>query len=439
MKQAIILAGGQGTRLRERLGQLPKPLIDICGVPLLERQITLLKTYGFTKILVLVNYEAQKIIEFCNSRDNWGIQIDCINDGQALGTAGAVLGAWDQLDHEFLVVYGDTMLDVDLSRFVAHHRSHNQAAATLFLHPNDHPHDSDLVEMREDGRILALHAYPHPTNTFLPNLVNAALYVIRKASLKRYLGKNKPVYDFGKHLFPEMLQNNDLLVGYNSLEYIKDSGTPARLDKVCSDFQSGKIAQFRLSTPQKVVFLDRDGTINVERSYISTPEQLDLINGSASAIKQLNTAGWRVCVITNQPVIARGECTPEELRQIHNKMETLLGHAGAFVDRIAYCPHHPDSGYEGEVISLKIQCLCRKPRIGMIEKLTHELNIDIRKSWLIGDSTSDIMTAKNAGLRSILVRTGLAGLDGKYQVEPDYSATNLQEAVSMLLESEVLH
>ena len=134
MKQAVILAGGRGTRLRERLNGLPKPLIDVCGVPLLERQVALLKRYGFTNVLVLVNHAAEQIVDFCAARDNWGLEIDCINDGEPRGTAGATLAVLDRLLDDFLVIYGDTMLEVDLNRFHDFHRRFEGVAATLFLH-----------------------------------------------------------------------------------------------------------------------------------------------------------------------------------------------------------------------------------------------------------------------------------------------------------------
>src|SRR5437879_2560842 len=183
IRQAVILAGGTGTRLQERLNGLPKPLVEIGGVPLLEHQVLLAKRHGFDRILLLVRHEAQRIVEFCAARQRWGIAVDCIDDGEPLGTAGAVLRAFDRLDDTFLVLYGDTMLEVDLTKFCQFHRALSEAAATLFLHPNDHPHDSDLVEIDEGARITAFHPYPHDPAQAYPNLVNAALYVVRKSAL----------------------------------------------------------------------------------------------------------------------------------------------------------------------------------------------------------------------------------------------------------------
>jgi len=433
MMQAIILAGGKGTRLRERLGHLPKPLIDICGLPLLERQILLLKKHGFTEVLVLVNHAADQIVNYCASKENWGLNVHCIDDGQPKGTAGATLAVFEQLDHEFLVMYGDTMVDVDLTRFYRHHKQVEGMAATLFLHPNDHPQDSDLVEMDEDGFITAFHPYPHEASRYYPNLVNAALYWVRKQSLARWRHESRPL-DYGKDLFPAMLQRGMKLRGFNSPEYIKDIGTPARLDKVCADFLSGKIERANLGQPQAMVFLDRDGTINREVDHLNTPEQFELLPDVAEAIRRLNRSEYRCCVVTNQPVIARGEASVEALRQIHNKMETLLGRSGAFLDRIYYCPHHPDGGFPGERAPLKKDCDCRKPKTGMIDLAIGDFRGCREKSWLIGDTSVDMETARRAGVKSVLVETGYAGLDYRHWATPDAIVPDLSSAVSFILD-----
>ena len=432
MKQAIILAGGKGTRLQERLNGLPKPLVNICGKPLLERQIETLKSYGFDQILILVNHGADQIIEFCDSKDNWNIDIQCLDDGQPLGTAGATIQILPKLADEFLVVYGDTMFDIDLNRFQAFHDEHKSASATLFLHPNDHPQDSDLVAMDEQCRITGFYPYPHDPKDYLPNLVNAGMYYFRKDALKSWAG-GVAALDFGKDIFPALIQRGALLRGYNSPEYIKDCGTPKRLDKVSAHYESGLISSSNLRFKQRLIFLDRDGTINRSVDQLSKAEDFELLPGVAQAITQINQAGYRAVVITNQPVLARGECTSEELENVHRKMQTLLGKHGAYLDRIYYCPHHPDSGFAGEIAALKKVCDCRKPAIGMLTLAQKELNADLGASWMIGDSTADILAAQSAGVRSILVETGNAGLDEKYPVLPDHISPNLPAAVHYIL------
>ena len=433
MKQAVILAGGKGTRLQERLQGLPKPLIDICGKPLLERQIELLKSYGFDQILILVNHGAQQIIDFCQSRDQWNIEIQCLDDGTPLGTAGATIKILPLLADDFLVVYGDTMFDIDLARFEAFHQQDRSAGATLFLHPNDHPQDSDLVAVDASNRITAFYPYPHPSGVYLANLVNAGMYYFRKKALQSWAGNTQPL-DFGKQLFPALIEQGVVLRGYNSPEYIKDCGTPERLDKVCAQYASGLITGANLRFKQPLVFLDRDGTINHLVDYLTQLDDFELLPGVASAISALNKSGYRTVLVTNQPVIARGDCSAQAVEQVHNKMQTLLGQEGAYLDRIYYCPHHPDSGFANEVPELKMTCECRKPAIGMLEQAKSDLNADFSASWMIGDSTADLLAAQRAGVRSILLETGLAGLDQKYAALPDFIAPNLPRAVDWILQ-----
>lgn len=430
--QAVVLAGGRGTRLRSRTGDLPKSLVDVGGRPLLEHQIGLVKRHGIERILILVSHAAEQIVEFCNQRDNWGIDVRCVNDGAPRGTAGAVLFVLDLLDDDFLTIYGDTMLDIDLNRFKRFHEEHKAAAATVLTHPNDHPQDSDLIETSEDGMVSAFHPYPHDPGCYYPNRVNAALYYIRKQALSPWRAAATPL-DFGKDLFPEMLRLGMKITSYNSPEYIKDAGTPERLDKVCADFESGRIARASLSTPQKAVFLDRDGCINVDHGHVDRPERLELIEGAAAAIACFNRAEYRTIVVTNQPVVARGNCSVRDLQTIHNKMETELGRCGAFVDAIYFCPHHPDRGFVGEVEELKIRCGCRKPSTGLVDVAIEAFNVDRSQSWIIGDSSTDVALAKRSGIRSILVETGAGGLDGTYHVMPDYTVSNLSKAAKFIL------
>jgi histidinol-phosphate phosphatase family protein len=430
--QAVVLAGGRGTRLRGRIGDLPKSLANIGGTPLLEHQIVLAKQHGITRILILVNHAADQIVEFCNQRKNWGIDVRCVNDGAPRGTAGAVLAVLDLLDDDFLTIYGDTMLDIDLTRFKSFHEKHKAAAATIFTHPNDHPHDSDLIEASEDGIVTAFHPYPRDPGCYYPNKVSAALYYIRKQALLRWRAAALPL-DFGKNLFPEMLRAGTEIRSYSSPEYIKDAGTPTRLDKVCADFESGRIAGASLASPQKAVFLDRDGCINLDYGHIDRPERFELIEGAATAIACFNRAEYRTIVVTNQPVVARGDCSVRDLRMIHNKMETELGRSGAFVDAIYFCPHHPDRGFIGEVEALKVRCECRKPSTGLVDKAVEAFNIDRSQSWIIGDSSTDVALAKQSGIRSILVETGAGGLDRKYHVLPDYTVSDLFEAAKFVL------
>jgi D,D-heptose 1,7-bisphosphate phosphatase len=444
-KQLVILAGGKGTRLKDRLGDLPKPMIPISGKPLLEHQVELARKYGFTDLVFFVHYRADLIEKHFGDGKKLGVQIRYVQEQEPLGTAGAVLAGIEHLAERFVVMYGDTMVNVDLERLWRAHEEH-RAEATLLLHPNDHPFDSDLVEVNAESRVVAFHNRPHPEGIWRQNLVNAGLYVLEKRALlfhaarlaapKQSEGGSTPqsvILDFGKDLFPAMLQQGANLFGYNSPEYIKDIGTPQRYDRICDEFASGVIARSSLASPQRAVFLDRDGTLVPDKDCLGNADGLELLPGVAEALHRLNHGGWRAVLVTNQPVVAKGWCTEAGLQNIHNKLETLLGREHAFLDRIYFCPHHPEKGFPGERADLKIICDCRKPRTGMIESAVADLNIDLKQSWMIGDTTTDLQTARNAGVKSILVRTGAAGKDGKYDAAPDSIFDTLNDAVTYIL------
>jgi D,D-heptose 1,7-bisphosphate phosphatase len=429
--KAVILAGGKGTRLAALSHGLPKALVTVHGKPLLEYQFELLAQHKVEQVTVLCGYGAAATMEFCGSGQRWGLDVHCIVEAAPLGTAGAVVAALDRLPDEFLVLYGDTMVNIDLGRFYAAHRA-SGAAATLFLHPNDHPQDSDLVECDEQGRVVAIHGYPHAPGELLPNQVNAALYVMQADALRTVAIGNGPL-DFAKHVFPRLLREHVHLHGYRSPEYVKDAGTPERLAQVATDVLSGVVARGSLSVRRPAILLDRDGVINEDISYLTRPEQLKLIPGSAAAIRQLREAGYRIAVITNQPVIARGDLTTAGLLRIHDYMEMELSREGAFLDGIYYCPHHPHKGFDGERPELKFDCECRKPEAGMVRRAVSELNLDLGGSWLIGDRTSDVQTAYNCGIRSVLVRTGIGGGDARYEAAPDYVFDDLAEAARFIV------
>lgn len=464
MKQLVILAGGKGTRLKDRLGDLPKPMIPIAGKPVLQHQIELARAHGFNDVRLFAHYRAELIREHFGDGSQWGLPIRYVVEKEPLGTAGAVLAGLDQLAERFAVMYGDTMVNVDLTRFWNAHEKVG-AEATLFLHPNNHPFDSDLVETNTDNWVTAFHNRPHSTDRFFQNLVNAGLYIIEKRALEPWREKagqasrlsalapadallaltrsadrrdGCPALDFGKDLFPAMLKRGAKIFGYNSPEFIKDIGTPQRYDHVCAQYAAGIIQRSTLAVPQRAVFLDRDGTLvkEVSAQGLHCIDHIELLPGVTEAIHELNHAGLRAVLITNQPVVAKGFCTEADLRKIHNKLETLLGRGHAFLDRIYYCPHHPEKGFPGERADLKIECDCRKPKPGMIFQARRELNIDLARSWFIGDTTTDVQTARHAGVKSILVRTGYGGADKKHEATADFTFDTLNDAVRFITAGE---
>lgn len=187
----------------------------------------------------------------------------------------------------------------------------------------------------------------------------------------------------------------------------------------------------------KCIFLDRDGTVNVYKCLLHKKEDLILEKFAAEAVKLINNSEYLCIVVSNQPVVARNLCTLEEVWGINRKLKELLyNENGAYLDDIFICPHHPDKGYPEENKKYKVICNCRKPKIGMIQEAAAKYKIDLSRSYIIGDTTIDIMTGTNAGLKTILVKTGLGGKDKSYDLESDFVVENLLEAVNIILRGE---
>ena len=429
-----IVAGGRGGRLSSIIGDLPKVLVPIGGKPVLEHQLDLAAQYGIEEVTIFAGYLAEKIHDFVGDGSRFRPRIRILTEKEPMGNAGALLQFLDLLPEHFFVAYGDLMLAVDLQHMGRRHLEKG-ADLTIMVHPNDHPYDSDLVESDTDDWVTAIHACPHPQGRFFGNLVNAALYVARRDALRSWAGLTGK-QDFTNTILPGLIRKGCVLA-YRSIEYAQDMGTPSRLQSVEADWQAGRISPGSNSF-MPAIFLDRDGTLNSEKGHLKRPEDLELFPGAASALRRLRQAGFRIVVLTNQPVIARGEATEAEVAAIHRKLEWELGKEGAYLDGIYICPHHPDGGFPGERPELKKQCECRKPGTKMFEQACNELRIDAANSWMIGDRIGDIEMACRAGLRSILVRTGEGGRHQQFSSNPDHIASDLLAAADVILKSREL-
>lgn len=429
---AVIMAGGKGSRLLSITNdEIPKPMVPVDGKPLLEYQVEKLKTYGIKKIVMIVGHLGEKIVDHFKDGKDFGVEIDYIFEKEPLGTAGAFYYLKDKIDaKDFMLVFGDIFFDMDFDRMEDFHFK-NSSLTTLLAHPNGHPYDSDLIQTDDTGRVIGFDSKHNVRDYWYDNMVNAGMYIINKRLLD--LVKEPVKTDFEKDILANQVKLGANIYAYHTPEYVKDVGTVDRINATVEELKSGLIQSKNLKNKQRAIFLDRDGTMNVSKGFISKADDLELIPGTIDAIKAINKSGALAIVITNQPVIARGECSFEELHNIHNKLKTLLGEKGAFVDDIFYCPHHPDKGFEGEVPELKFDCECRKPKTGMIEEAVKKYNIDLSKSYMVGDSTMDLETARNAGIKSVLVDTGFAGNDGKYDRSCDIEAKNLFDAVEKII------
>ena len=419
--KVIIMAGGKGTRIASIANDIPKPMIRIGGKPILEYQIENLKRCGLTDITLVIGHLGHIIKDYFKDGHALGANISYFTEDHPLGTAGALF-KMPELTDDFLLLCGDVILDVDFNRFIRFHQEHH-AWASLMAHPNGHPYDSSLLiteilpPQERGGLPVETHRVTGWLNkeeerTYYKNRVNAGIEIISPQLLAETMRSYTPRHpeqpdkiDLDRDVLKPNIASGKIFA-YDTPEYIKDMGTPDRFHEVEHDLLSGKVAARNLSNRQKAIFLDRDGTINAYKGFLTHLEDFELLPGVAEAIRKINKSGYLCIVVSNQPVIARGDCSFDDLKAIHDKMETLLGKEGAFVDAIYYCPHHPDKGFEGERVEYKIDCDCRKPKPGLFFQAAKDWNINLHESYMIGDSERDVVAGNSAGCKqSYLIKT----------------------------------
>lgn len=430
--KTVIMAGGRGTRISSVASDIPKPMIPIEGKPVLEHEIECLREQGFTDLIITVSHLGSVITDYFGDGKRFGVTIEYYDEKQPLGNAGALFKLRGKLTEDFLLLNGDAVFNVDFNRFASFHRARG-GLVTLFTHPNSHPYDSGLLVADENGAVKKWLTKEDDRPRWYRNRVNAGLHIISPKALDltgidpSEVGEMRDGKPFKVDLDRQVLKplcGTGRIFCYDSPEYVKDMGTPDRFAAVCRDFAEGRVKAKNLRQKQRAVFLDRDGTVNRYVGFLRNIDDFELCPGAAEAIRRINESGYLAIVVTNQPVIARGEVTEEELRLIHDKMETLLGEKGAYIDGIYYCPHHPHKGYEGEIPELKIDCGCRKPKPGLLLSAAKDFNIDLSRSWMTGDSENDIKAGKAAGCKTVLL--------GDEQFGQTLSAHDLAEAVEKI-------
>lgn len=440
--KAVFMAGGRGTRISSVASDIPKPMIKIQGKPILEHEIECLRDQGYRDIIITVSYLGDIIVDYFGDGSGiskatgkpFDVNIQYFFEEQPLGNAGALLKLREELDDDFLLLNADVLFDVDIDRMVEAHRS-SGAEVTILTHPNSHPYDSGLIISDKDNRVSKWLTKEDPRPAYYKNCVNAGVHILSPRVLDALSvaadkvgtpGENGKIIkvDLDRDIL-RPLAGTGKLCCYDSTEYVRDMGTPERYQAVCEDFASGIVTGRNLKNPQKAIFLDRDGTINKYVGFLRSISEFELLDGVSEAIKLINQSAYLSIVVTNQPVIARGEVKEEELTEIHQKMETLLGNNGAYIDDLYYCPHHPHKGYEGEIEALKIDCDCRKPKPGMFLRAAKDHHIDLSNSWMIGDSENDIFAGKAAGCKTAYI--------GKEEHGQDISGDSLLEIVKKVL------
>lgn len=418
----VILSGGKGTRLSALLDDIPKPMIQINQKPLLEYLVIHSRKYGFKNILFKTGYLSEKIKSYFGKGEKYGCTIEYFDEKELLGTCGG-LNFLSNEKEPIIVIYGDTLLNVNLTKLLKYHYD-KKSQATLVVHQSDHPEDSDIIISDKDNNVIDL--VHKPGSKMYGNISNAALYVLNPECFSHIPTNDR--FDFAKDLIPDLLKRKYRVFSYYTEDYIKDIGTTKRFEEVNIDIQKGKVF-----SRVDAVFLDRDGIINEEIGLIKKKEDLKLISDASNSIKLFNNNNILTLVVTNQPVVAKNLCTIHELKEIHAYMRLLLSKDNAYLDGVYFCPHHPDKGFPGENIKYKYQCICRKPAIGLLEEAKKDYELELKKCFIIGDTTTDIQTGINAHCRTILVKSGYMGRDKKYLANPDYIFDSLLDAAKFIV------
>jgi D,D-heptose 1,7-bisphosphate phosphatase len=371
-------------------------MIKVYGKPVLQWQIERLVEQGIKDIIIVIGFLGNIIENYFKDGSEYNCSITYIKETIPLGTAGALFYLKHDIDDDFLLINGDMVFDIDIDRFSSFHREHG-SVATIFTHPNNHPYDSGIIVADSDHKVIRWIS-KEDERLWYKNRVNAGLHILSSRIFK-YISDTPTKLDLDRDILNKLIPSGELF-SYDSPEYVKDMGTPERYSEVENDIREGIVKAKNLNNKQRALFLDRDGTINKYKGFLTDIDEFELNDGIDEIIKQANKKGWLVIVVTNQPVIARGDVTWDELNKIHNKMETLLGEQGVYIDDIFICPHHPDKGFPGERTEYKIDCECRKPKPGMLIAAAIKYNINLTDSIIIGDSDSDIAAGDTVGCQA---------------------------------------
>ncbi|MEM9557406.1 MAG: HAD-IIIA family hydrolase [Acidobacteriota bacterium] len=430
--QIVVVCGGRGSRLAPSIGALPKILTPLAGRTLLERLVDDLAddfvAAGGADMLLLAGHGGEQVAAAAERLSTPGLHTETLIEERPLGTAGALHAVADRLRERFIFVCGDIVTALDWRR-VWQWALQRGGLATLLVHRSTHPEDSDLVRLDDSDRAVGWSRRDdrrRGQGGGLPGaLGNAGLAVLHRDLLRR-VPTDRPS-DLFRDVVPPLVERRAEIHGYRTSEYVRDMGTPERLDAVRGDLAAGRVAP-----KAELVLLDRDGVLVEEVDWLAAPEQLRLVPGAAHAVARMNAAGMRTALVTNQPVIARGLCTAADMDQIHRRLVALLAAEGARLDGLHVCPHHPETHHGEGVEELRGPCSCRKPATGLVDEALRASDVPAWRTVVVGDRTSDMQLAVNAGLAGLGVETGQGLGDGLCPARPVWTFSDLAAVADWL-------
>ena len=418
--EIAILIGGKGSRVKKISKKIPKAFLKIGKYSIIDHQLKVLSKLK-KKIFLISN---KKISKFHNELKNKHrkINFQIFEETIPLGTGGCLKSLQNLKNKDYLVIMGDLIFNINFKKFFSFHKK-NKSDITLLVHPNDHPFDSDLLEVNDKNKLIKLHNKPHKKKN-IGNLCSSGIFIISKKILK-FIKPNE-FQDLTIDILPKLLRKKTNIYAYNTREYVKDVGTPERIYLAKKQMKTKKFINGNISKKLPAIFLDRDGVINREDPKKHYQNPMEIYKGAVSAVKKINDNNFLSVLVTNQPAVAKGVISLDKLKEDHKKLEYHFGLKGAYFDRIYFCPYHPERGFRGEIKKFKKESSWRKPNNGMFLQAIKDLNIDIKKSYMIGNSSADYLAARKSGIKFLLVGK-------KFKIKNYKSYKNLFDAIKSII------
>lgn len=377
LRQAVLLAGGLGTRLGDRVAETPKPLLEVDGRPFVAHVIQNLSRFGVERVLLSVGYLGEHFEERLGDGTQLGVSLEYALEPEPLGTGGALRFCRERLDECCLVANADTLFDLDLLP-LARRLDREGADAVIGLRRVEETARYGKV-LESDGRITGFSKSGHVG----PGWISGGVYAIRRNILDRLpAGKSSIEAD----LFPRLAEEGSLW-GLRGEGFFIDIGVPEDLERA-----SEAVARWRR---RPAVFFDRDGVLNFDPGYVHRPEDLQWMPEAREAVRFANENGYLAIVVTNQSGIGRGYFGEEDFRAFMNAMRKDLAEIDAHFDAVYHCPYHPDG-----LPPYRLASPDRKPAPGMFLRALEEWHIDREASLAIGNNPSDRQAAEAAGIRA---------------------------------------
>jgi histidinol-phosphate phosphatase family protein len=410
---AVVLAGGLGTRLAGVLEDRPKVLAPVGGRRFLAYLLDQLADAGFRDVILCTGHLGEQVQEAFGRRFR-RLHLAYSQERRPLGTGGAVRNALALLEGDnCLVVNGDSYCEVDLGAFLGWSRRVGARASLVLTQVADQARFGQ-IECDSGHRILR---FAEKSNSG-SGWINAGIYALSRQLISQIPGER--AVSLERECFPWWAK--DGMFGYRAGGRFLDIGTPESLENAQAFFRTSD-SSAEVGGNGRSVLLDRDGTLVLERDYLRTPSQLELFPGSALAIQSLRKLGFGVVLVTNQSGLARGFFDENQLQEVHERLREILGDRDVALDAIYHCPHLPEHG-----------CSCRKPEPGLVMRAVHDLGIDPRESFVVGDKACDIDLGRRVGATTVLVETGYGREALAAGVRADYTIKHIGE-LALLVEN----